>query len=730
MTASTHAAHLAQLNVATLSHPFDDPRMAPFVEMLDPVNAAADGSPGFVWRLVEDGEADATGLRPAGEDVIVNLSVWETREALWDFAYRSGHLEAMRRRREWFQRHVEAHLVLWWVPVGHVPTVGEALERLADLRAHGASPARSPSPPPTPPPRPPSTFPPCGPRRPRRSPGRLSGARDSTRKPVAGGPRRPAAGRHFRARPSGGRSTRPPPAGPPPARGPNGPRAEVRDRPDLPGRTYRGSRPMTVGTRADRWIVNGSGIDYEAVFQALPGAVALLTPDLVYVDANEAFLVTSGRTREQLIGRYLFDVFPDNPGDPEATGMRNLRDSLERVAATGERDTMALQRYDVEHASRPGVWEERYWSPVNVPVLASDGSVALLLHRVEEVTELIRARGGTRTDTVRARELASDLYLRGRELQEVNARLRQAHAREREVALHLQEAMLPAPRPLDHHEAAVRYRPATAALNVCGDWYDLVDMPERTAVAVGDVVGHGLRAAGVMGQLRSALSAASRVVVGPAQALEVLGLYARAIEGAESTTVVSVFIDWNDRTLTYSSAGHPRPHSAIPTAPSVSSTRRPTPRSAPGPNTPAARRPGPPSPTAPSSPSTPTASSNAAARTSTSVSDGSPTRSPGTAPPTPTPSPTPCWPTSFRPSASPTTRPSSSSAWRAGTHPGRRRDAAPAGQCGSSTDTYGDSARRNSAASNIAPAEATPVVRVCPARMRSTASTASGAVTA
>ncbi|WP_405827873.1 PP2C family protein-serine/threonine phosphatase [Streptomyces sp. NBC_00105] len=316
---------------------------------------------------------------------------------------------------------------------------------------------------------------------------------------------------------------------------------------------------MTVGTRADRWIVNGSGIDYEAVFQALPGAVALLTPDLVYVDANEAFLVTSGRTREQLIGRYLFDVFPDNPGDPEATGMRNLRDSLERVAATGERDTMALQRYDVEHASRPGVWEERYWSPVNVPVLAPDGSVALLLHRVEEVTELIRARGGTRTDTVRARELASDLYLRGRELQEVNARLRQAHAREREVALHLQEAMLPAPRPLDHHEAAVRYRPATAALNVCGDWYDLVDMPERTAVAVGDVVGHGLRAAGVMGQLRSALSAASRVVVGPAQALEVLGLYARAIEGAESTTVVSVFIDWNDRTLTYSSAGHPPP---------------------------------------------------------------------------------------------------------------------------------------------------------------------------
>ncbi|GHE24573.1 DUF3291 domain-containing protein [Streptomyces hydrogenans] len=134
------AAHLAQLNVATMLYPLDDPRMAPFVEMLDPVNAAADGAPGFVWRLVEEGTPDATGLRPAGEDVIVNLSVWESQEALWDFAYRSGHLEVMRRRRDWFARHVEAHLVLWWVPAGHVPTVAESLERLADLRAHGSSP--------------------------------------------------------------------------------------------------------------------------------------------------------------------------------------------------------------------------------------------------------------------------------------------------------------------------------------------------------------------------------------------------------------------------------------------------------------------------------------------------------------------------------------------------------------------------------------------------------------
>ncbi|MFJ7271389.1 DUF3291 domain-containing protein [Streptomyces sp. NPDC099050] len=148
MTASTHPAvpplpqphRLAQLNVSTLLHPLDDPRLAPFVEMLDSVNAAADGAPGFVWRLVGEGDADATALRPAGENVIVNLTVWESQEALWDFAYRSGHLEAMRRRREWFQRHVAAHLVLWWIPAGHIPTVEEALERLSDLRTHGPSP--------------------------------------------------------------------------------------------------------------------------------------------------------------------------------------------------------------------------------------------------------------------------------------------------------------------------------------------------------------------------------------------------------------------------------------------------------------------------------------------------------------------------------------------------------------------------------------------------------------
>ncbi|MFJ3175726.1 PP2C family protein-serine/threonine phosphatase [Streptomyces roseus] len=296
-------------------------------------------------------------------------------------------------------------------------------------------------------------------------------------------------------------------------------------------------------------------IDYATVFRLLPGMVALLTPDLVYADANEEFLLSSGRTRDQLIGRYLFDVFPDNPNDPSASGIRNLAASLRRVAETGERDAMALQRYDVESAERPGEWEERYWSPVNAPVFDAEGRVVLLVHRVEEVTELIRARGRRAGGQAQVQE--AELYTRARELQELNERLREAHAREREVALALQNAMLPVTRPTGDTRIAVRYRPAAGSLNVCGDWYDLVDLPgDRIAVAVGDVVGHGLAAAGVMGQLRSALSATSRVAEGPAKALEVLGLYARSVEGAENTTVVETCIDWNGRTVTYSSAGH------------------------------------------------------------------------------------------------------------------------------------------------------------------------------
>ena len=132
--------HLAQFNVARLAAPVDSPQMAGFVALLDPINELAENSPGFVWRYTVDGENNAFSDRSLGEDEAVNLSVWELCEALWDFAYRSRHLDVMRQRREWFKPHSRADLVLWWVPAGTIPTVAEALERLLLLEAEGPSP--------------------------------------------------------------------------------------------------------------------------------------------------------------------------------------------------------------------------------------------------------------------------------------------------------------------------------------------------------------------------------------------------------------------------------------------------------------------------------------------------------------------------------------------------------------------------------------------------------------
>lgn len=133
--------HLAQLNVGTVRAPTDSAELAGFMAGIVPVNAIADAAPGFVWRLQGSDGPGATGLRPRGPDFMVNMSVWESLEALRGFVYRNGpHLDFMRRRREWFHRMADEHLVLWWVPAGHIPSLGEALDRLDLLRSAGPCP--------------------------------------------------------------------------------------------------------------------------------------------------------------------------------------------------------------------------------------------------------------------------------------------------------------------------------------------------------------------------------------------------------------------------------------------------------------------------------------------------------------------------------------------------------------------------------------------------------------
>jgi hypothetical protein len=131
--------HLAQVNIALPREPLDSDLLGDFVAQLDAVNAVADASAGFVWRMQTD-EGDATDVRGFGDDrLIINMSVWESLEALRAFVYsQRAHLDVMRRRREWFER-LPVYVVLWWVAAGHVPTVAEAEERLALLRAAGPS---------------------------------------------------------------------------------------------------------------------------------------------------------------------------------------------------------------------------------------------------------------------------------------------------------------------------------------------------------------------------------------------------------------------------------------------------------------------------------------------------------------------------------------------------------------------------------------------------------------
>jgi hypothetical protein len=132
---------LAQVNVARARFPVDSAQMADFMALLDPINALADGTEGFVWRLQTEA-GDATALRPFDDDrIMINMSVWESFEALRSFVYLSSHLEVMRRRREWFERMAQAYLVLWWIPAGQLPTLADAKARLDMLRERGASPA-------------------------------------------------------------------------------------------------------------------------------------------------------------------------------------------------------------------------------------------------------------------------------------------------------------------------------------------------------------------------------------------------------------------------------------------------------------------------------------------------------------------------------------------------------------------------------------------------------------
>ncbi len=172
--------------------------------------------------------------------------------------------------------------------------------------------------------------------------------------------------------------------------------------------------------------------DFRLLFESAPGLYLVLTPALKIVAVSEAYLKATMTKRDEILNRGIFEVFPDNPDDPAATGVRNLKASLDRVLTNRVPDTMAVQKYDIRRPeSDGGGFEERYWSPVNSPVLGADGEVAYIIHRVEDVTEFIHLKqAGSEqqriTEELRTRtaEMEADIFRRAQQLQEVNAQLR------------------------------------------------------------------------------------------------------------------------------------------------------------------------------------------------------------------------------------------------------------------------------------------------------------------
>ncbi|AFE09919.1 multi-sensor Hybrid histidine Kinase [Corallococcus coralloides DSM 2259] len=175
--------------------------------------------------------------------------------------------------------------------------------------------------------------------------------------------------------------------------------------------------------------------DYRSLFEAAPNPYLVLTPEFVIVGVTDAYLRATRTRREDILGRHIFDVFPDNPQDPQASGVTNLRASLERAVKTRSPDAMAVQKYDIPRPEGAGGgFELRYWSPLNTPVFGEDGEVRYVIHRVEDVTDFIRLKHLDEEQSrqhaelrARADEMEGEIFRRAQQIQEANQQLRVAN---------------------------------------------------------------------------------------------------------------------------------------------------------------------------------------------------------------------------------------------------------------------------------------------------------------
>lgn len=313
-----------------------------------------------------------------------------------------------------------------------------------------------------------------------------------------------------------------------------------------------------------RWSISaGSPVDlhYPSLFRAVPTPCVVLDADLMVRDCNDAYVEVSGRTRAEVIGTNLFAALPTATAGTEPV-VDTVRRAVLSALETGRTVVVGLQRYEIDAERSAGADEGRhYWIGTAVPVSRPGGAGTDVLYNIHDVTALVPHLGAALSGSLELGGVqARAAVLAATAVAEQSQMFDLALETQRQLGIAVQEVMLPAEVPASVTRAvqvAVRYRPASDALQVGGDWYDVADLGQgRLAVAVGDVVGHGLRAAAVMGQLRSALSALTVADVGPAAAMTALDKVARHSPDATATTAVKVVIDPELDLAIYSNAGH------------------------------------------------------------------------------------------------------------------------------------------------------------------------------
>lgn len=211
---------------------------------------------------------------------------------------------------------------------------------------------------------------------------------------------------------------------------------------ELGGEKNWGSRGRIGGARRKEPVRR---IDYKLLFESAPGLYLVLTPDFIIVAVSDAYLRATMTLRESILRRRLFDVFPDNPDDPAATGVQNLNASLQRVLLQRAPDAMPVQKYDIRRpVEEGGGFEERYWSPLNSPVLGPGGDVQFIIHRVEDITEFVRLqkelkRHDAETAQMRAKvtRAESEIFRRSQEVAQAHQKSQKAISELRAVCFSL-----------------------------------------------------------------------------------------------------------------------------------------------------------------------------------------------------------------------------------------------------------------------------------------------------